>query len=183
MEEKIIIKSKSAISGDVVWGFGGGSLLIGGAGEMIFEGYYDLMEHLIATFLVSLLWMVPLCVLGACKMIVTDKRVYGITAFGRRVDLPIDSVSAIGTCMLSGIVVSTSSGQIKFYMIGNRYKMHNEISKMLIERQQIKKDLSENKVENNISEADELRKYKALLDDGIITLEEFEKKKKQLLKL
>ena len=61
--------------------------------------------------------------------------------------------------------------------------MHNEISKMLIERQQIKKDLSEYKVENNISEADELRKYKALLDDGIITQEDFEKKKKQLLKL
>lgn len=68
-------------------------------------------------------------------------------------------------------------------MIANRYKMHNEISKMLIERQHLKKDFSENKVENNISEEDELRKYKALFDDGIITQDEFEKKKKQLLKL
>ena len=54
---------------------------------------------------------------------------------------------------------------------------------MLIERQHLKKDFSENKVENNISEEDELRKYKALFDDGIITQDEFEKKKKQLLKL
>lgn len=34
---------------------------------------------------------------------------------------------------------------------------------------------------NSISSTDELRKYKALLDDGIITQEEFETKKKELL--
>ena len=34
---------------------------------------------------------------------------------------------------------------------------------------------------NKLSSADELRKYKALLDDGIITQEEFETKKKELL--
>jgi len=32
-----------------------------------------------------------------------------------------------------------------------------------------------------IDTTDELRKYKALLDDGIITQEEFDSKKKQLL--
>lgn len=35
----------------------------------------------------------------------------------------------------------------------------------------------------NISIADEIRQYKALCDDGIITQEEFEAKKKQLLGL
>ena len=40
-----------------------------------------------------------------------------------------------------------------------------------------------NELEQNISFADELRKYKALLDDGIITQEEFEAKKKQILGL
>ncbi|MGX6962464.1 SHOCT domain-containing protein [Vagococcus xieshaowenii] len=34
---------------------------------------------------------------------------------------------------------------------------------------------------NNLSVADELRKYKELADDGIITIEEFESKKKELL--
>lgn len=33
----------------------------------------------------------------------------------------------------------------------------------------------------NFSSADELRKFKELLDDGIITQEEFETKKKELL--
>jgi len=36
---------------------------------------------------------------------------------------------------------------------------------------------------NQLSPADEIRKYKELLDDGLITQEEFEKKKKQLLGL
>jgi hypothetical protein len=34
-----------------------------------------------------------------------------------------------------------------------------------------------------VSKADEIRKYKALADDGIISMEEFEQKKKQLLGL
>ena len=38
-------------------------------------------------------------------------------------------------------------------------------------------------VEQKPSPADEIRKYKGLLDDGIITQEEFEAKKKQLLGL
>ena len=38
-------------------------------------------------------------------------------------------------------------------------------------------------VGNDISSADALRKYKGLLDDGIITQEEFEAKKKELLNL
>ena len=34
---------------------------------------------------------------------------------------------------------------------------------------------------NNVSEADEIRKYKQLLDEGIITQEDFDKKKNELL--
>ena len=35
----------------------------------------------------------------------------------------------------------------------------------------------------NVNAADELKKYKGLLDDGVITEEEFQSKKEQLLKL
>ena len=38
-------------------------------------------------------------------------------------------------------------------------------------------------VVNNLSAADEIKKYKELLDLGIITQEEFDQKKKQLLNL
>ena len=30
-----------------------------------------------------------------CELIVTNKRVYGRAAFGKRVDLPVDSISAV----------------------------------------------------------------------------------------
>ena len=55
--------------------------------------------------------------MGLCKIIVTDKRVYGKAAFGKQVDLPIDSISAVGTISLfKGVSVATSSGVIKFYI-------------------------------------------------------------------
>ena len=43
----------------------------------------------------------------------------------------------------------------------------------------------QNNVQSNIatSNADELKKYKELLDEGIISQEEFDAKKKQLLNL
>ena len=37
--------------------------------------------------------------------------------------------------------------------------------------------------QTNISQADELKKFKELLDNGVITQEEFDAKKKQLLGL
>ncbi len=110
---------------------------------------------------------------------VTDKRTYGTTAFGKRVDLPNDSISAIGICMFKGIAVATSSGKIKFLWIKNRDEIQKVISSILIERQG--KGTTTIKQEIPQSNADELRKFKELLDSGIISQEEFEAKKKQLL--
>ena len=117
------------------------------------------------------------------EIIVTDKRVYGRAAFGKRVDLPMDSVSAIGSGWPKGIAVATSSGKIAFLMIKNSEEIHTAISQLLLERQNMK---SSKPVEKEIipqTNADELKKYKELLDMGVITQEEFDAKKKQLLGL
>ena len=113
---------------------------------------------------------------------VTNTRVYGIASFGKRVDLPLDSISAVGTSALWGIDVGTSSGRIHFKLIKNKDEIHSELSKLLMERQHFEK---QNNIQSNasISNADELKKYKELLDSGIITQEEFDAKKKQLLGL
>lgn len=66
---------------------------------------------------------------------ITDKRVYGIAAFGKRVDLPVDSISSVGTSWLKGIDVSSPSGTIRFKLIKNQETIHNAISNLLIERQ------------------------------------------------
>lgn len=118
------------------------------------------------------------------ELIVTDKKVYGKVAFGKRVDLPIDSISAVSTSLLKGIAVGTSSGKISFKLINNRDEIHSLISKLIMERQ--KEEKTKTKIvtqQPNSTNADELKKYKELLDSGTITQEEFDAKKKQLLGL
>ena len=46
-----------------------------------------------------------------------------------------------------------------------------------------KKTVDSTNKTNNTDTSEEIRKFKALLDDGIITIEEFETKKKQLLEM
>ena len=117
------------------------------------------------------------------EMVITDKRVYGINASGKRVDLPLDSISAISTYgLFSGLAITTASGAIKFVMIKNRSEIYDVVSKLLVERQN-KTTITSITQEVSQSGADELKKYKDLLDSGIISQEEFEAKKKQLLNL
>jgi len=114
------------------------------------------------------------------QITVTNKRVYGYDATAKRVDLPLDSITAVATSIFSGLAVTTASGAIKFVMLKNRDELHEEISKLLIGRQEksttIKQEIPQ-------SAADELKKYKDLLDSGTITQTEFDAKKKQLLGL
>lgn len=117
------------------------------------------------------------------ELIVTNKRVYGKTVFGRRVDLPLDSISAVGTGIMKSIAVTSASGAIKFSLIENKDSVHKAISDLLIERQEKQPVAPVVKQEIAKSDADELKKYKDLLDSGIITQEEFDTKKKQILGL
>lgn len=110
------------------------------------------------------------------QIVVTNTRVYGKCAFGKRVDLPIDTISAIGTSFLKGIDIGTSAGKIHFKGISNNNEIHAEISKLLNNRQN-----KDQKQVNNTSTTGELKQYKELLDNGVITQAEFEAKKKQLL--
>lgn len=137
--------------------------------------FYALVYAIIFDLLViALAWIIKKSV----KLVVTNKRVYGTTIFGKRVDIPLDSVSAIGSGILSTVVIASSSGKIMFNCLSNYREIHNELGELLAKRQN-------NKViaVNSISDADELKKYKDLLDNGVITQEEFDAKKKQLLGL
>ena len=117
------------------------------------------------------------------KITVTNKRVYGNAAFGKRVDLPLDSISAIGTSAFKGVSVATSSGKIKFALIKNRDDIHKAISRLLIQRQKESRDTNPTISEAPKSNVNEIKQYKELLDSGVITQEEFDAKKKQLLGL
>lgn len=121
--------------------------------------------------------------LRSYELTVTDKRIYGKVAFGKRVDLPVDSISAISTIrLLRGVSVSTASGRISFRIIKNADEIYKTMNNLLIERQQEKANAA-TVISHKGDEADQLKKYKDLLDSGAITQEEFDAKKRQLLGL
>jgi len=95
-------------------------------------------------------------------------------------------ISATATGGFNSISVATSSGRISFWMLNNRNEAFDVISSVLIERQNKEKIITATttiKQEIPQSNADELKKYKELLDMNVITQEEFDAKKKQLLNL
>lgn len=124
--------------------------------------------------------VISLAFMAGSKLHITDKRVYGNVGIFKRVDIPVDSISSVAKIgWLMGIGVSSSSGTIRFMYLANAKKIHNILSDIIIERQKITAKTPT--IDN--SEADELKKYKELLDSGVITQEEFDAKKKQLLGL
>lgn len=156
-------------------------------------GWHELMEDIqhgndvyvfIPIIIFPVLAILVFLWLRSYELTVTDKRVFGKAAFGKRVDLPMDSVSAIATVsLLKGISVSTSSGKISFLAIKNATEIYQVINNLLIERQKNKPKTETTTIVQNSDEADMLKKYKDLLDSGVITQEEFDAKKKQLLGL
>ena len=151
-----------------------------------------LIKELPLTLLLSLIPIPSMALIGAFiffmfrsyELTVTDKRIYGKVAFGKRVDLPVDSVSATSTKQLmKGVAVSTASGKISFLAIKNANEVYSVINNLLIDRQHQKPNntySTETPVKNDI---EDLKKLKELLDMGIISQEEFDAKKKQLLNL
>lgn len=133
-----------------------------------------------------IIWIIAIIFITAfskTELFVTDTKVYGITVFNKRIDLPIDMITAVGTGFFNTITISTASGVIKFSYLKNRDKIHECINNLLMNRQK-KENNSKPTIKQEIplSNADELKKYKELLDMGVITQEEFNTKKRQLLK-
>ena len=178
MEEKILIKSNMGNTKIILLILVWIGIIVGficGFGVDFDECIPILIASLAITTIIIELY-------SHCSLTVSEKRVYGKAVFGKRVDLPIDSISAVGTSWLGGIDIATSSGRIHFKFIKNRNEIHKIIGDLLVQRQ-TKNSETIIKQEIPQSNADELKKYKDLLDSGVITQEEFDQKKKQLLGL
>ena len=115
-------------------------------------------------------------IMKSMEIIVTDKRVTGKTFFGKVVDLPLDSVSAVASSGKWGISISTSSGAIRFCLIKNAKEIHNKVRDLIVKRQENK-----NNIDSSDNVLEKIRTLKQLCDEGIITQEEYEVKKKALL--
>jgi len=117
------------------------------------------------------------------KIIVTDKRITGIALFGKQVELPCNQISAIAMSLFKSVAIATSSGKIHFYLIKNREEIFKTVSDLLKEKQKNQTDEISQSTSPQSTSADELAKYKSLLDSGAITQEEYDAKKKQILGL
>ncbi len=74
------------------------------------------------------------------KMVVTDKRVYGCGVFGKRLDLPLDYISAVSKGPFKKICVASPSGKLICYGLMNRNEAYDCIIDLLIERNTVKKE-------------------------------------------
>lgn len=136
----------------------------------------------IGALLVAVILAIVFSKFSKSKIIVTNKRVYGCAAYGKRVDLPIDAISSVGIGgAFSQIAVATANGLINFYLMTNSIEIHHIISDLVVNRQDKPKEVVQQVI--NQTSAKELKDYKELLDSGVISQEEFDAKKKQLLGL
>ena len=118
-----------------------------------------------------------------CELQITENSVKGKTLFGREVVLPLDMVSAYSTSkLLSVVAVATASGITRFSLVEN-YKEIGDVLSRLISQRQRNTQVDNTESYSKSDSMDDLIKLKSLLDAGIITQEEFDAKKKQLLGL
>jgi hypothetical protein len=123
-------------------------------------------------------------IFSVCELSITNKRIIGRSTFGRQINIPVDSISSAGIGMMSTIIVSSSSGKIRFSLIKNYKEIYEKVNELLIERQSLKTNNNSSSTATATSIqnlAEELRRLKALLDDKLITQDEFDAMKKQVL--
>lgn len=183
MEEKIIIKGEFSKTNILMIIF----VIIAAVFAII--GVVDLQEYgeeypkfFIIAFGYIVAAVISYLAMNNCEIVVTNKKVFGKVKFGRRVDLPLNQISSVGQGWFKSISVATSSGVIRFWLLNNRQEVFSAISELL---SRIQNYNNHNVVykEEKTGSADELKKFKDLLDAGVITQEEFDAKKRELLGL
>ena len=138
--------------------------------------------HWVFLFLAGIFYLIYF-LMSHCNITVSDKNISGRTFWGKKVVLPIHMVSAYSISNIFYVVaITTASGIIKFPCIENYKEIANVLQELLNKRQEETKVKSENNSTQNNS-LNEIVKLKELLDKNIITQEEFDAKKKQLLGL
>ena len=211
MDDKVLIKSEVNKAAKIVMiaitgAIGGISLLIMLILAMIkpikynsywgnsnyssgFQAAFRGDEECLAFFIIACVLAVAAIVLlvmylahAKCELVITEKNVKGKSLFGKEVVLPLYMISAYSTKSLFSVIsVATASGMTKFSFISNRAEIGEILSEKINERQT--KTENELKTTPESNSMDDLVKLKSLLDSGIITQEEFDAKKKQLLGL
>ena len=155
-------------------------------------GYYDMASYLVifilgcVFLLAGIVTLILFWAYNKLEISITDHNVKGKTYFGKEVVLPLHMVSSYSTRKFdSTIAVATSSGITKFSFIKNYNDIGNVLSQLINTRNNTANTVATESAPTTAQSTsmDDLVKLKDLLDQGIITQEEFEAKKKQILGL
>lgn len=119
---------------------------------------------------------------------VTNQRVKCTSGFKDEMNIPIAAISsvAVNSGIFKSIGLTCAGNRYSIGFIENCKEIYNVINGLVNENRNEKIPSAQPTDDVKVSNAnitDEIRKYKQLCDDGIITKEEFEAKKKQLLNL
>ena len=143
------------------------------------------------------------------RLVITDKRILATGGmFGSETTIPMDSISAVSTKFPRTVKITSSSGIIAISFLEDYVDVYDAITKLINSRVRTTDDSYpvQAVVEKNVQEEAKpnipekpshtpeqapltsetmelLHNYKKLLDEGILTQEEFDAKKKELLGL
>lgn len=112
------------------------------------------------------------------ELVVNDDSVVAKKKNGQNVEFLLKDIKSVETTKTSGLVITGTGFKYRINQISNGEEIKEAIMRMLA-----KMSTAESTVVAPTSDAKSIMEYKELLDNGIITQEEFDAKKKQLLGL
>jgi hypothetical protein len=128
----------------------------------------------------------------ACAIVVTNKNFYAASSIllNREQNIiPLNRITGMRTAeFLTGILkISEGTTTYTYESVSNPQQLADAIKKNqsganILQKDELEKGNKPDRDEGS-DEFNKIRKYKVLLDDGIISQEEFDKKKSELLKL
>ena len=122
-----------------------------------------------------------------CEITVTNNRILGKLAHGKEVNIPLNQITGLHSCSFDGVSVASIGNVSDFHCIANHEEVMKAISFILANPQGMGASTPQRSeasaVSSSTNEAEQLKRFKDLLDSGIITQEEFDAKKKEILRL
>lgn len=143
-----------------------------------------------------------------CEISVTPENVFGRTANGSRVNIPLDQISGMRYISFNGIAIDTNGFTRTFYCVKNRAELLNALAGYMggtvwrpelrpaggtsypasvpvqneyVRPAAVEQQMNAGPAADSFSTIEQLKKCKKLLDAGAISQEEFEAMKKQIL--
>ena len=118
-----------------------------------------------------------------CEITVTNNRIFGKLAHGKEVNIPLNQVTGLHSCSFDGVSVASIGNVSDFHCIANHEEVMKAISFILANPQGMGASTPQRgeapAVSSSTNEAEQLKRFKDLLDSGIITQEEFDAKRKR----